>query len=221
MRVEHSPELVRARTAAGTKSSGVHRHRIERRLIDATQGRGFLESVVAVSTPSVISTVAAVEVDIHSCVNEVIPPIHGRLQAIRIDADLLGQCIQRRRAVDPFGYRLARGRGERAVLARMGFVEHQPGGQVGVPERHGIHLVERTTERVVVAGFVGEPAPRSIDHDRTRQGALTIDEVGALMSLHLISRDLDGRHPPRLTHVAQTRACTHRHQQSVAGIRGE
>ena len=73
----------------------------------------------------------------------------------------------------PVGDRAARPEHtEEAVASHEVLVEDQPGRQVCVLEPGHVLDVERTPERVVVRGLVGEPPSMPVDHDRAGPAAI-------------------------------------------------
>ena len=217
--VEHPGVGIDPRSALGAQGATVDLEGVVRPPLERAEGGVAPTLAIRVTPPAVERTVTSAEVGVVAFGAQSVPAVDRALQLLTVDpkrgCQLAGGVAPRY----PIGHlpAIPSGRDPKAVGIDIGLIKDEPARQVGVLELGHILDVERGAEGVVVGGLIGEPPPPSVDHDRVRQRALTVDEDAA----HRIRvrRHHADRNPPRLAHVRDHRPGPHGHDQAVTGVR--
>ncbi|CDZ87991.1 hypothetical protein RHRU231_370008 [Rhodococcus ruber] len=219
--VEDRAVGVGARAALRAERAAVDLHRVEGRPRDRPQGGFHARVLVLVTDEAVVHALAAVVFAVVTPSHVLVPVGHRRLERGRGDLDLPCEIGEGVRTHHPLRcFRTRRGP-ERSVLLDMVGVEDQPAGLVRVVEVVCVEMMERTAEGVVVGCLVGEPASVPVHHDRMRRSPFPVYELDRLRAVRPLPGQHRDRRPPCLAHVAELRADTHRHAQTVPRARGD
>ena len=213
--VQHLPVAVGARAALGAQHARVDLDRVEGRRVQRAEGGLRTRALRRITPPAVVDALAAVEVGILAPGGLLVPPRHRLLEGLGRDIDGLGQRGQVGRLRHPVRRCRFALEAREAVAGQVVPIEDHPRGVVDVLEAAHVDDVEGGPQGVVVRRLVGEPAAPAVHHDAVRTGALAVDLPGGHLAAH---RDVDNGHPPRLAHVAESRAHAHRHLQAVSGV---
>ena len=171
---EHPRVLVDAEAAVGAEGA--------RPLLDGAEGRaGDRLAVHRVRPGEHVRLPGVAPVGVLALLGVGVVPLDGRLERVRVDADLLGQLADRARHLQPVGRFLAVGAGQAHRDARLGpddarvddvLAEDDPAG--GLVGEAGVALVEepeRVREVVVGVPAVHEAVAVLVDDDRPRPEA--------------------------------------------------